>query len=521
MTYKSSNKKIERLSLHLSAFAIKNTILLYLFLLPTILFGQAVVLEESINDGNFPEITWVTTGNIDTTAFKIFRAGVAKNTFTQINTVHFAKVRNYSDTTAFVAIDTTLTKKGLYMYYIQIMRNKQTVKSETAHGHNFGLLLKPQLTTFKATPLEDRKAVRLDWTFNYHQTINSMSLYRSNSYDTGYVKVAELGTDMTFYEDVIPIANEPWFYYMVIHDYFGNQLPSVRIPAFATFAEKPFRPHNIHGEFKNDSIVLDWTNTGSNIIGYRVYRSISGKSFRLLNDMTGNLNNHAEFIDTNAIIKSATKLKYFVRNVSDGFLESNSSDTLSFYIPEHEKVLPPTELDFITKQNGNIKLLWTPSTEGLVLGYNVYLTTPEGRTQKLNSEMLMQNYFVDSVFRAEGKYLYSVESIGYANKISTRKINTTVHNYTPNIHVIVDLKKRIDGLEISWRQPLKNNITKLLLYKKSGQNASVLKKSFPNKKDVAYLDTKVSNGITYLYTLVAVMTDKSEIVLNDGVEIYW
>ncbi len=499
----------------------KTTYFICLFLFPSILFGQAIVLDKSISDSDFPEITWRTTGNIDTLEFQVFRAGVDESAFAPIHTIQFVEAINSGDTTAFVVIDTTLTTKGLYLYYIEVMRNKQAVKSETAHGHNFGLLPKPQLTSFKATPLEDRKAVRLDWTFNYRETINSMSLYRSSSYDSSYVKVAELDADMTSFEDVIPVANEPWFYYMVVHDYFGNLLPSVRIPAFATFAEKPFRPNNIHGVFKNDSIILDWTNPATNSVGFRVYRSIEGKQFRLMNEMNQSLAGEEVFFDSSPEIKSATRLEYFVRNVSDGFLESNSSDTMSFYIPEHEKVLPPAELDFITGQNANIKLLWTPPAEGKTLGYNVYMTTPLGETQKLNTEILRQNHFVDSVFRAEGKYLYSIESVGYANMVSERRINTTVNHYPPNIHVIVDLKKRLDGLEISWKQPLSNHITKVVLYKKSDQNPPVLIKSFPSKEDVVYLDTKVSSGNTYLYTLVAVMADSSEVVLNDGVEIYW
>ena len=40
-------------------------------------------------------------------------------------------------------------------------------------------------------------------------------------------------------------------------------------------------------------------------------------------------------------------------------------------------------------------------------------------------------------------------------------------------------------------------------------------------EDVVYLDTQVSSGNTYLYSLVAVMADNSEVLINDGVEIYW
>lgn len=499
----------------------KKIYLILLFILPVLLSGQSIILNKTISDSEYPEIYWQTTSAPDTSEFLVFRTSMEKEKPLEVKTIHFSHVVENSDTTEFVVIDTSLTEKGLYLYFIKAKIGNREIQSETAMAHNFGLLPKPQIAFFKANPVEDRKAINLKWKLNYNETVSSIALYRSSTYDTGYIKITDLSANAVSFTDVVTKSNEPWYYFMVIHDYFGEQLPSVRIPAFATFTEKPIRPQNIIGKFSNDSIIIQWKNTGHNIIGFRVYRSLEDQAFQLINEMAENIKKEAFFVDASLQIKTATRANYYVRNLSDGFAESSSSDTLIFYIAEHESVLPPEQLDFITDNDGNIKLLWIPPAAGLLIGYNIYINEENNLPTKLNSQILTQNFFIDSIYRSEGKYIYTVEGVGINNKVSANKIVTTVNKYAPKIHVILDLKKQKDGIQISWKHPLNKQITKLMLYKKYGENKSVLKKTFPNNQDVVYLDTKVNRSTNYLYLLIAEMDNGEEIVVNEGVEMIW
>ncbi len=498
----------------------KNLYLICLFIIPSILFGQGITVKKSISESNFPELYWQTNLKPDTSAFHVFRSDKTNNAFTEIQTIHFSKKNESSDTVDFVVIDTTLTEKALYFYQVRTSVNGKTVESEVAIGHNFGLLPKPQIAYFIANAATDRKAINLNWKLNFNQTVSSISLYRSDSYDTGYIKITDLSAQAETFTDVVSKSNEPWFYFMVIHDYFGDQVASVRTPAFATFAEKPFRPQNIIGKFNNDTITLSWKNTGHNIIGYHVYRSLESRPFKLINEMQGNIEKDAAFLDNSTELSSAKRVKYFVRNLSDGFVESSSSDTLSFYLAEHEAVLPPKVLDF-TNNGGSIKLLWLAPDEGLLLGYNVYLSTPKDETKKINDDLITINYFTDSIYRSPGRYTYEVEGVGVGNKVSENRTTTVVYRYPPDIHVIIDLKKQKNGILISWKRPLNKNIKRLLLYKRYGQNKSVLKKSFPTTEDVSYLDTSTKRGVNYLYLLIAEMGNGEKITINNGVEMIW
>ncbi|MCD6346169.1 MAG: hypothetical protein J7L96_01985 [Bacteroidales bacterium] len=499
----------------------KHLNIICLLLFPTILFSQNITVKQSLSDSDYPEITWATTGRIDTSEFQIFRSVPKEENFSEIHTIHFIQPLEKSDTTEFTVIDTTLSTKGIFTYYIQVKRNGKPMDSETAVAHNFGMIPKPKLSFLTSAAIKDRKAIRLSWKLSNPVTVSSMSLYRSQYYDSAYMKIAELGVDMETFIDVAPIANEPLYYYVVIHDYFGNHITSVRTPAFATFAEKPIRPQNVQGEYSKDTIHLIWKNTGANIIGYRVYRSLNNKAFHVVNDMSANISKGQIFTDPVNTLSSVTKIAYYIKNVSDGFLESNSSDTLRFYIPEHEKILPPAELDRFVYPNGNVRLLWIPPEEGLALGYNIYLETPNGKTKKLNNEIIKLNYFTDSVYRSNGKYTYFVESVGVMNKVSNNTINTTIYRHSSQIHIILDLMKQRNGISISWKKSLNKHITKLQLYKQYGNNKAEIVKSFTNEDDVAYLDTKLNPNTTYFYKLIAIMQNGDKIIVNNGVEMDW
>ena len=498
----------------------KRILVILSIVLPLLTIAQNNVwVKEVISDSNIPEITWATTGEVDSTDFQIFRATLKEKKFARIYTTHYVKKTEDSDTVEFTVFDTTLIKKAIYLYYIKIQVKGKTVISETAMAHNFGYIPPPQLNSFTSKPLTDRKAIKLNWKLSYIQTVSSMELYRSKNWDSGYIKIADLSPDMTTFTDVAPVANEPLFYFMIIHTYFGNTIKSVRIPAFATFAEKPFPPHNVHAAFKNDSVIIDWTNVGKNIIGYRIYRSIDKQPFRLISDMQPGIDEKIVFIDTSKEVKKAVNISYFIKNVSDGFAESNNSDTVSFYLAEHEPVFPPEEVDFIRNDYGNIKFMWLKPNKGLTTGYNIYLINSNNDTAKLNKTVITNNFFIDTVYRSKGKYKYEVEGVGFNGKVSDLRTPVTVHRYNPKLHVIIDLKKGPSGIIVSWKHPLNPHIDKMLLYKQFDKTKPAVIKSFTATDDIVFKDKKVKKGTTYFYKLEAQMKNGDKIIVNDGVQL--
>ncbi len=499
----------------------KKLILYIVLWFPMIFFSQSIHITQVGTDTNAPDITWVGNQSIDTLDFVVKRAGLKNKIYKPIKTLHYVKPSKRGDSLTFHVIDTTLSKKAIYLYYIETYAKGKKIQSEVAMAHNFGLLPPTKFVSFKATPLKDRKAVKLNWTLNYTQTISSLSLYRSKKYDNGYKKIADIDPNQKSYIDVIPLANEPWFYYMEVHNFFGGKSLSVRIPAFATFSEKPFPPQHLRYKVNRDTIVFNWQNVGDNVVGYRVYRSEQNRPFHQLHNMIQSNQKQIIFKDFGKAVQNNTHLQYFVRNVSDGFVESNPTDTIDIYMPEHEKVYPPNQVDYIIDAQNNVKLLWVPSEKGKVFAYNVYLTTPDNKQVKLNDSLLIQNYYVDKVMRPKGKYVYEVEGVGFKNKLSQGKTRITVNRYKPRTQIILDLKKVKDALQISWKKPLGQPVKKIQLFKQIDNQKPIFVKSFGVDKDAVYTDKNVKHGHNYLYFLKVTLLDNTTSRLADAVEVYY
>lgn len=486
------------------------------------LSAQKIVLKSVNNEAGVPEITWILHGFNEPPEVSVFRSSVKEMKFSEINTpVILYKPEDSRDTTELTVLDTTITGRGLYYYYIATGSGDSVVSSEKVLAGNYGYLPTPVVTEFRATPATDKKAIDLTWKLNYQSTVTYLELFRSSHFDTGYIQVSQLPARATSYRDIVPLANEPWFYFLVVHDCFGGTHPGVRIPGFATFAEKPFRPQNFIADYRNDSVRLEWENTGHNIIGFKVYRSLNDQDFYPLNDILPSGAEKSSFIDISGELRKATKARYFVRNVSDGFVESNSSDTVILFMPDHEPVFPVEYIDYTIDENGNVRLIWPVPEEGLVTGFNVYLTGMQGDTVKLNRDKLRTNFFTDTILRPEGDYLYLVESVGYGTRTARFKRGVAVHRTLPDIDVILSLTRQNDGIEVSFVKSLNQHVTGYKLYRGSGNKSPELLKSFDSDGPTRFTDKHASRGNTYIYILKAILDNNLEVTANSGTDITW
>ncbi len=491
----------------------KNLFLLVVWGWITGVQAQVIEVRTVNNRSGRPDLCWQAASRPDTTAFRIFRAPVRDKRFTEIHTLHYTEPFPSGDSVMFHVIDTTLTAKGIYLYYIQAPYAGQTVTSATAMGHNLGLIPRPRLIRFKAEPLTDRKAVRLSWQLNYSPTVNILRLYRSKNYEDGYVRIAELNPSDTTYIDRVPKANEPWFYFIEILNYFGGTDRSVRLPAFATYKEKPFPPVDMNVTRENGTVTFQWRNVGDNVVGYHVYRSVNERPFRLMHEMIPvGTDENIRFVDSSGAVRRAQRLRYYVRHVSDGFVESNITDTIDLYLPENQPVYPPPQADYVRGPGEHIKFLWMPDKRGLNLAFNLYLQTPADSIRKLNAEPLYTNaYETDTYTWPEGRYVFWIEAVGINGKRSARQtpVTFTVMHQPPAIHL--DISRADEGFLIRFNMPAGYGLHSVVLYKQSGRNKPVRLANFSGEGPKEFYDKNVRPRQMYTYFLTAVSATGKEI----------
>ncbi len=94
-----------------------------------------------------------------------------------------------------------------------------------------------------AHPVKDHKAIRLEWELREARSLQGIAVFRSTSYEDGYELVAQLPGEAREYTDMVPRSNEPYFYFLILRDFFGYQQPG-RLSWLQSYAREPMSPVN-------------------------------------------------------------------------------------------------------------------------------------------------------------------------------------------------------------------------------------------------------------------------------------
>ncbi|MBE0653209.1 MAG: hypothetical protein IH594_05400, partial [Bacteroidales bacterium] len=498
----------------------KKIIVLFLTMLsPVLLLGQVVQALQSLNKGDFPELRWYSLEAPASPDFQIFRKAMKDQEFREIKTIRMTETRG--DTLLYRVIDTTLIDKALYQYYLQFALDGDTILlSESLYAHNLGNIPAPAVVSFTTQSATDLKAIVLNWKLNYDFTVKSLALFRSRDYENGYELIAHLPPDATTYTDLVSISNEAYFYFIQVRDFFGYQVPGVRVHGICTFAEKPYPPLDFSAVEENGKIGLSWRNAGNNVIATRIYRKIG--STGLFHPVEGSIyssEKHGHFSDTAISHFSAEEVSYYAVNISDGFLKSATSDTLTLVIHGDIAVAPPTELRCLQDSLQNVLLIWTsPETDPNIKGFNVYRGTNGDEPQRLNRELLPydMNYFADPTAKNGVVYQYEIESVSISGQESVSRTKAVYQGEVEEENILVTHTIITNGVELNWLPISLPGIREILIYRQAQNEKPVLLKKL-SASEVIYTDFKVLPGKSYIYILTARMENGEERVLNQGV----
>jgi hypothetical protein len=154
----------------------------------------------------------------------------------------------------------------------------------------------------------------------------------------------------------------------------------------------------------------------SNLAGYRVYRSRTGKpgSFQLLSESTAPVyrDPNFEFGQTYSYKVAA------VTREAERVAESEDSPLAEITPRDTFPPAAPRALSAIYAAEA-VELVWTANAEPDLAGYNVYRREEGAPTQKMNREMLPTPIFRDSSVTAGHRYLYYVTALDLTNNESS------------------------------------------------------------------------------------------------------
>jgi fibronectin type 3 domain-containing protein len=432
------------------------------------------------------------------------------------------------DTVYLIAADTAVQNPALYEYYIQPLDiyGNSGPESEVASAGTLGSVNYAVPEYFNGRGGDKDHRVELSWKFSETGYLRSIELYRSKSYDNGYTRIARLSPNDTTFTDIVPVASENFWYYLIAGGPNGNSPPSAKVSAmFRNSGEKPLPPAETGAESIKGGVKVYWSCHEPYAKGFYVYRYIY--EIAEFQQVSGLIPAGAEiysFVDTARFLQGNDVYRYAVRTVNDVDQLSDFSETASASPGKKAAVGSPVNLR-ITARDKGILLLWDDMrpTEPVLLGYKVYRKEdPDGRYELLRGDTLKNdlNFFRDTTLTPGKRYRYAVTAIDFYGNESPQNVSVSFVPAAESVAApeITRAVNTEEGILVSWGQVTGEKAVSVKVYR-SRPGMNPLPVITLQKTTDEYLDKSVSEGELYTYEISVVMEGGTESDRSNGVTV--
>jgi fibronectin type 3 domain-containing protein len=381
------------------------------------------------------------------------------------------------------------------------------------------------LKKFIATSVESSGSVQLNWWYNGQRpALNNIQVFRSDSFDCGFKRIALLPANDTSFTDngVVPIHS--YYYYLVFNNVYGQSPPTNKVVGML----KPVKsgllpPMHVRIASVFDGNRISWVRAGENIKGYYVYRA---------DGYTGELKQYSPFIGSDSsanvyVDKSENLLpgkiySYAVVAVNtSSYLSSFSERVASKPLPA--KLETPLNLRAI-KQGKNVLLVWEnmSETDENINSYKIFraiaLLNSDSYGKFLPVASSSVNNYTDTTVADGYKYAYSICSVGISGSESPKStvvlITVNINQPLPpaGLRVITSAKEIL----IHWDRVASNDIKEYRLYREiPGEKAALISAFKPDNTD--FTDATLKKGQTAYYSVTTVNSKGEESEKSDEV----
>ena len=359
-------------------------------------------------------VSWAYVPRKVPTFARVFRIGEGDKSFGELAMIGGFSAKGDS---VFFRISDSLVKPGIiYKYVLKAwdwLGNPYPV-SDTAVLRAWSVFSAPVIRMFHTKPVPEKHAIRLSWPLLEGQGMRGILIFRGTSYDGNFYNIATLSSSDTSYVDIVPLADENYWYFAVVANRFGYGLPSTRVFNMVTESSNPLKPPQPLLSTKPYGVELSWTYTGGIIRGYYVYR---GEGYRgELKQLSDVIKPTAAVSYTDTSARPGNAYRYAIAAMGEGNGISPLSDAVSLMVPANGKISIPYNLRY-RSDNSHITLFWENLllTDGQVKAYTVYRRTgaEQGFTRITPSpKSAFTNTYTDSVTFGGKTAEYSVASIG-------------------------------------------------------------------------------------------------------------
>ena len=459
-------------------------------------------------------IQWKVISNGMLASFLVFRQLNGKGDFDKINVNK--GFTSMSDSILLTISDNDVEQNNFYKYYIiptDVFGNRGQASDALFCGaYNFAEITLP--INIKIDPKDSISTLQLSWQMLDAQPVVNIEIYRSEYFDSGFVKIADLSPQTTEYLDHAIVPMKKYFYYLKLIGPLNEISPkTARVFGFCQSNEKPIPPQNLTAEPLPKGVKLEWQNSEDFIEGFWVYRSNGvNDSLELVSSMIKEDKPFTTFIDTTGLLGRYT-YSYSVKSSSTSHVLSNYSDTI--FVRPAIITKPPSPLELIVQMDtdSSAMLSWfdMTSVDNSIFGYMIFRKT---ENQKDNSEFILvtdsllpftQNSFVDTTILPGNNYQYKVISVDVYGGESDPSVVSIEYPLPKSIAIEgLSVTKSENGIELEWNEPLQKDIKEYKVFRQTRDSKPELIGSIKKGKELKFSDRNTLSGKLYFYYVTTV-----------------
>ena len=474
--------------------------------------GTHIALRGCLVPAN-PNIAW----------FKVLRSPLGQNHYTEVS--GFRRLTSRNDSTLLLFRDGTPDTFGFYAYKIipyDWLGNAGAL-SPVFTANNLNESTQPFVTGFNARETPANRTVRLAWGIGNPERLTGIAVFRSQQWNTGYQRVAELSPTDTAYTDRVNLANEAWYYYLGLNDVTGKVFLTQKVFAIPTRTEAPAPPLALQAQPEGKDIHLSWQHPDPFINGFQLLRADAAGQpleFRpassFLQRDTAAATTYA-FADTSAELRGDHTYAYCAIARNDGFAFSGHSDTV-YARPNRPVYITPIRFrsPVVAPDSNRVLLVWENRAETMpnLSHYRLYRKTAADAdfdTTRYTLVDASRNTLTDNNLAPNTSYCYMVRAEDNHGNLSPSSRPVEIRIDKPLVSVRRLFAEPTEhGIELHWADLRETpGIKAFRIWRKAGDAKATLIGEVPAGTAV-YKDEKVAVHTTYYYHVTVLTTSGEE-----------
>ncbi|MFC1897777.1 hypothetical protein ACFLX8_04365 [Chloroflexota bacterium] len=403
--------------------------------------------------------------------------------------------------------DTGLYGGGTYYYVVTAVDLADPIAYESGNSNEDSTIandIAPTAPTGLIATPGDRQA-SLNWDDNTESDIDGYNVHRSESMGGPYSQINGSLVATSDYTDTGLYGGTTYYYVVTAVDLGSNESGDSNEASAIPTDAAPAAPTGLIATPGEAEINLDWNdNAEDDIDGYNVHRSESmGGPYSQIN---GSLAATSDYTDTD--VTNGITYYYVVTAVDLGSNESGNSNEASA-IPTDAAPAAPTGL-IATPGDRQASLDWNDNTEPDIDGYNVYRSESMGGPySQINGSLVATSDYTDSGLTGGVTYYYVVTAVDLADPVAYESGDSNEASAIP-----VDLDpvaptgliatKGVGQVSLDWNDNAEDDIDGYNVHRSESMGGPYNQINVSLAATSDYIDTDVTNGVTYYYVVTAV-----------------